>query len=194
MIHVICSHSWTNSTCVLIRTDISVNLWVTSECSSVTVIWHHLSKTMEFYLCYAKSNSTRFAKFPCQWQGYVLDITILCLIPRTTVTLLNAHKDTCCKTHPLCVNHGVPFWTCEKTHNCANKRLPLEYVLKSRSFSRWDKVESIYSVLLEIVLTIGLVYDKMSLMNGLLLSMFFLLLNSSIHGWFWFTWWWYVQW
>ena len=41
---------------------------------------------------------------------------ILCLIPRTTVTSLSASKNTCCKTHPLCVNPGVPFWTCEKTH------------------------------------------------------------------------------
>ena len=34
---------------------------------------------------------------------------MLCLIPRTTVTSLSAPKDTLCKTHPLCVNPGVPF-------------------------------------------------------------------------------------
>ena len=42
--------------------------------------------------------------------------SILCLIPRTTVTSLSAPKDTRCKTHPLCVNPGVPVWTREKTH------------------------------------------------------------------------------
>ena len=41
---------------------------------------------------------------------------ILCLIMKTTVTSLSAPKDTRCKTHPLCVNLGVPFWTREKTH------------------------------------------------------------------------------
>ena len=41
---------------------------------------------------------------------------LLCLIPRTTVMSLIALKDTRCKTHPLCVNPGVPFWTREKTH------------------------------------------------------------------------------
>ena len=40
----------------------------------------------------------------------------LCLIPRTTVTSLIASKNTRCKTHLLCVNLGVPFWTREKTH------------------------------------------------------------------------------
>ena len=34
---------------------------------------------------------------------------ILCLIPRTTVTLLSVPKDTSCKMHPLCINPGVPF-------------------------------------------------------------------------------------
>ena len=33
-----------------------------------------------------------------------------------TVTSLSASKNTCCKTHPLCINPCVPFWTCEKTH------------------------------------------------------------------------------
>ena len=33
---------------------------------------------------------------------------------------LSAFKDTRYKTHPLCVNPGVPFWTREKTHKlCA---------------------------------------------------------------------------
>ena len=41
--------------------------------------------------------------------------TILCLILRTTVTSLSASKNTRCKTHPLCVNPGVPFWTWENT-------------------------------------------------------------------------------
>ena len=40
----------------------------------------------------------------------------LSLIPRTTVTSLSAPKDTRCKTHPLSVNPGVPFWTREKLH------------------------------------------------------------------------------
>ena len=35
--------------------------------------------------------------------------TILCLIPRTTVTSLSAPKNTHCKTHPVCVNPGVLF-------------------------------------------------------------------------------------
>ena len=34
---------------------------------------------------------------------------------RTTVTSLSVPKNTRCKTHSLCVNPGVPFWTCEKT-------------------------------------------------------------------------------
>ena len=34
---------------------------------------------------------------------------ILCLIMRTTVTSLSTPNDTRCKTHPLCVNLGVPF-------------------------------------------------------------------------------------
>ena len=34
------------------------------------------------------------------------------LIQRTTVTSLSAPKDTRCKIHPLCINPGVPFWTC----------------------------------------------------------------------------------
>ena len=42
--------------------------------------------------------------------------SILCLTQRTTVTSLSAPNDTRCKTHPLCVNLGVPFWTCEITH------------------------------------------------------------------------------
>ena len=41
---------------------------------------------------------------------------ILCLIPRMTVTSPSAPKDTRCKSHPLCVNPGVPFWMREKTH------------------------------------------------------------------------------
>ena len=44
------------------------------------------------------------------------EFSILCLIPRMTVTSLIASKNTRCKTHPLCVNLGVPFWTREKTH------------------------------------------------------------------------------
>ena len=41
-----------------------------------------------------------------KWKLYK---TILCLITRTTVMSLSASKNTCCKMHPLCVNHGVPF-------------------------------------------------------------------------------------
>ena len=40
---------------------------------------------------------------------------ILCLISRTTVTSLRASNDKRCKTHYLCVNPGIPFWTLEKT-------------------------------------------------------------------------------
>ena len=43
--------------------------------------------------------------------------TILCLIPRSTMTSLSAPKDTHCKAHTLYVNPGVPFRTREKTHN-----------------------------------------------------------------------------
>ena len=42
--------------------------------------------------------------------------TILCPIPRMTVTSLSVPKDTRCRTHHLCVNPGVPFWTREKKH------------------------------------------------------------------------------
>ena len=63
-------------------------------------------------------------------------LTILCLIPRTTVTSLSAPKDTCCKTHPLCVNHGVPFWMCEKTHKL---RMRWQASLTSRLFSSETK-------------------------------------------------------
>ena len=49
-------------------------------------------------------------------SNQALNRAILCLIPRTTVTSLSASKDTRCKTHPLSVNPGVPFWTCEKLH------------------------------------------------------------------------------
>ena len=53
------------------------------------------------------------------WLRSRLASTILCLL-RTTVTSLSTPKDTRCKTHPLCVNPGVPFWTREKTHKfCA---------------------------------------------------------------------------
>ena len=45
-----------------------------------------------------------------------LSLSTLCLIPRTTVTSLIAPKDTRCKTHPYCINHGVPLWTRETTH------------------------------------------------------------------------------
>ena len=41
-----------------------------------------------------------------------LSLSILCLIPRTTVTSLSTSKETRCKT----VIPGVPFWTREKTH------------------------------------------------------------------------------
>ena len=34
-------------------------------------------------------------------------LSILCLIPRTTVTSLSTISDTRCKTHPLCVNPGI---------------------------------------------------------------------------------------
>ena len=43
-------------------------------------------------------------------------LAILCLILRTTVTSLSAHRDTRGKTHALCVDPGVPFWTRETTH------------------------------------------------------------------------------
>ena len=41
--------------------------------------------------------------------------SILCLIPRTTVTSLSAPKEKCCKMHPLSVNTGILFYTCEIT-------------------------------------------------------------------------------
>ena len=80
----------------------------------------------ECWICRIKYNTNPF-------------VTILCLIPRTTVTSLSAFKDTRYKTHPLCVNSGVPFWTREKTHKFRARwpaqRLCLECALTSRSFS-----------------------------------------------------------
>ena len=67
------------------------------------------------YCCAERINTSLLSLF-C-YISYMQNVSILCLIPRTTVTSLSAPKDTrCCKTHPLCVNPGVPFWTCEKTH------------------------------------------------------------------------------
>ena len=59
--------------------------------------------------------------------------TIICLIPRTTETSLS-HAP---KMHPLCVNPGVPFERVRKHTSCTcdDKRLCLEYVLTSQSFS-----------------------------------------------------------
>ena len=37
------------------------------------------------------------------------EVCILCLILRTTVTSLSAFKDIRYKTHPLCINPGIPF-------------------------------------------------------------------------------------
>ena len=43
--------------------------------------------------------------------------TILCLIPKTTVTsLMSAPNYLRCKTHPVCLNLWIIFWTCEKRH------------------------------------------------------------------------------
>ena len=64
---------------------------------------------------------------------------ILCLIQRTTVTSLTAPKDTRCKTHLLCVNPGVPFWTRKNNTQVARSSSP-EYVLMTRSLSGWEKV------------------------------------------------------
>ena len=55
-----------------------------------------------FYLCNATADRSIIHR-------PVLLAAILCLIPRTTVTSLITPKDTRCKTHPLCVNPGVPF-------------------------------------------------------------------------------------
>ena len=58
------------------------------------------------------------------------------------VTSLRVPKDTRCKAHPLCVNTGVPFWTCEKTHTLRS-RWPAsspQYSMTSRSLLRWDRV------------------------------------------------------
>ena len=43
-------------------------------------------------------------------------LTILCLIPRTIVTSRGAPKEIRRKTHHLCINPGIRFWTCEITH------------------------------------------------------------------------------
>ena len=71
-----------------------------------------------------------------------LSHSILYLIPRTTVTSLRAPKFTRCKTHPLCVNPGVPFWTRELTHKRARWQASSSGIraVTSRLFSRWDKV------------------------------------------------------
>ena len=51
----------------------------------------------------------------------LLVITILCLVPRMTVTSLSAPKDTCCKTHPLFINPPVfPFERMRKRTSCAH--------------------------------------------------------------------------
>ena len=70
----------------------------------------------------------------------ILWFSIVCLIPRQTVTSLIASKNTRCKAHPLCVNLDVPFWTREKTHKLRTRwqASSSRYALTSRS--RWDKV------------------------------------------------------
>ena len=60
-----------------------------------------------YYKAICSSSASNFA---------VYFVAILCLTPRTTVKSLIASKNTGCKTHPLCINLGVPFWTRKKTH------------------------------------------------------------------------------
>ena len=73
---------------------------------------------------------------PLRWQ------TILCLIPRTTVTSLIASTNTHCKTQPNMRQSRCYFLNGWENTSCArdDKHLPPEYALTSQSFLRWDKV------------------------------------------------------
>ena len=69
-------------------------------------------------------------------------LPILCLIQRTTVTSLNAPTRTHAARRILYASIPVFLFLRVRKHtSCAQdyKRLPPEYVLMSRSFSRWDK-------------------------------------------------------
>ena len=71
------------------------------------------------------------------------------------MTSLRAPKDARCKTHPLCVNPGVPFWTREKTHRLLVRwqasspgiRADVTVVLKVRQsiegFVKWGRKRDI---------------------------------------------------
>ena len=74
------------------------------------------SQILTLYALGMMSNSVRELRVCYCYQSLSYSWLILCLIPRTTVTSLIASKNTRCKTHPLCVNLGVPFWTRKKTH------------------------------------------------------------------------------
>ena len=71
---------------------------------------------------------------------YDPNISILCFIPRTTMTSLSAHQDTWCI---LYASTPMILFECMRKHtSCArdNQRLRLEYTLTSQSFSRWDNI------------------------------------------------------
>ena len=73
--------------------------------------------------------------------------SILCLIQRKTVTSLSAPKDTRCKTYPLSVNPGAPFWTRETKHKLRARwqaslsgiRADVTVVLRVRQSIIWFK-------------------------------------------------------
>ena len=55
------------------------------------------------------SNLLNSSTYLCDYSFPLDTYPIRCLVPRTTVTSLSAFKDTRYKTHPVCVNPGVPF-------------------------------------------------------------------------------------
>ena len=110
-------HSPRQNSCVL-----SVAHWIQSVLhleTGMRLMWHcQAVKVWSFHgLCLMtkwkgiKTTSTQYLLSECCQR-----VTILCFIPRTTVTSLGAPKEIRCKTHPLGVNPGILFWTREITH------------------------------------------------------------------------------
>ena len=71
-------------------------------------------------------------------------VSILCLIPRTTVSSLSAPNDVRCKTHPIYASIPGFFFEHVRKQTCYahdKKHLLLEYALKSLSFLNRDPNE-----------------------------------------------------
>ena len=118
--------------------------------SHLTFKWHHFDLFLRFYLwnvgaavwnslpsekCSMHKNSQHaeiVSSFLC------LLTAILCLIPRTPVTSLRIHAAR------RILYASIPAFLFNVWENTQvardDKRLPPEYALTSRSFSRWDKV------------------------------------------------------